>query len=329
MKKKRIIISLMILISACSFWFWVNFRNERNDIQASGIIEAASVDLTARLAGTIKILSIEAGKAVKKDQLLVELDRNDLTAQKERDELSVLKSISNLKDLESGARSDEIKIAEADLNIVLSNSKKAEDNFERLKVLFKEGAATRVEYENAQAALNICISEVKAAESRLALLKTGNRSELINAAKMEVERNKAVLKATDAMLEDLKICSPIEGIVMSKNYELGEYVTPGLSLATVVSLDNLWIKVYIPTDDLPQVAFAQKVSFSVSGLPQNFYGVVEEIAVKGEFTPKTIQTKKERANVVFGLKVRISSEGGILKPGMPADVIFPRGNIND
>jgi HlyD family secretion protein len=67
------------------------------------------------------------------------------------------------------------------------------------------------------------------------------------------------------------------------------------------------------------------VSFSVSGLSQSFEGTVKEIATKGEFTPKTIQTKKERTNVVFGVKISISSEGGILKPGMPADVTFLRG----
>jgi HlyD family secretion protein len=90
-------------------------------------------------------------------------------------------------------------------------------------------------------------------------------------------------------------------------------------------LENLWIKVYIPTDDLPSVKLGQKVSFSVSGVSQSFEGTVREIATEGEFTPKTIQTKKERTNIVFGVKISISSVDGILKPGMPADVTFLGG----
>ena len=94
-------------------------------------------------------------------------------------------------------------------------------------------------------------------------------------------------------------------------------------------MDDLWIKVYIPTDDLPKVALGQKVTFTVSGWPEIFEGVVEEIAARGEFTPKTIQTKQERTNVVFAVKIRISSKGNVLKPGMPADVVFSGGEGDD
>lgn len=326
MAKKKGILALIIVLAliAGSIWVWQTyFSHQQKEIQASGTIEAISIDLNARLAGTIKVLAIKSGDPVKKDQLIAELSRNDLVAQRERDKLSVVKSEANLADLQSGARIEEVKEAEANLNIVRASFKKASDDYNRLKTLFEAGAITKVDFENAERALAISKNQVQAAESRLSLLMAGSRPELINGAQVEVERNKAILKATDAMLEDLKIYSPIDGVVLSKNYELGEYVTPGASIATIVNLDDLWIKVYIPTDDLPQVALGQKVSFTVSGFPKSFEGIVEEIATKGEFTPKTIQTKNERTNVVFAVKIRIKSEDGILKPGMPADVVFP------
>jgi len=140
-----------------------------------------------------------------------------------------------------------------------------------------------------------------------------------------VARNRAVLKATEALVADLQITAPLTGTVLTKNYEEGEFLQLGATLLTIAKIDDLWVKVYIPTDDLPYISLGQNVQFSVSGYNQSFEGVVEEIASKGEFTPKTIQTKKERTNVVFAVKIRIKSEGGILKPGMPADVVFQRG----
>ena len=133
-----------------------------------------------------------------------------------------------------------------------------------------------------------------------------------------------MLKATEAMISDLQIRCPMTGTVVQKNYEPGEYVMPGASVLTVADLQNLWIKVYIPTDDLPAVKLNQKVKFTVSGDSRTFTGTVSEIASKGEFTPKTIQTKKERTNVVFGVKIRVDDADGLLKPGMPADVTITR-----
>jgi len=330
-KRKRIIALIIVLaVLAGSYWVWETyFKGGQEEIQASGTIEATSVDLHAKLAGSIKVLDIKSGDSVKKDQLIAELSRNDLVAQRERDELSVLKAEASLANLQSGARAQEVKEAEANVNIAKTNLNRAADDLARLETLFEAGAVTQVEYEKAQTNLEITKNQVQAAESRFSLLLAGSRKEVINTAQVEVDRNKAILKATDAMLEDLEIHSPIDGVVLSKNYELGEYVTPGSSLATVVNLDDLWIRIYIPTDDLPQVTLGQKVSFTVSGLSSSFEGIVEEIATKGEFTPKTIQTKKERTNVVFAVKIRIQGEDGILKPGMPADVSFPGGGQND
>lgn len=329
--KKNVLVGILVLaILAGGVWLWQSyFAGENEEILASGTIEATSVDLTAKLNGTIKVLNIKSGDRVETGQLVAELSRNDLLAQRERDQLGVVKAEANLADLKSGARVQEISEAEANLSIARANLKLAQDNLNRLEPLLEAGAVTQVEYENAQANFEINQSKAQAAEARSSLLAAGPRKELITATEIEVERIKAVLKATEAMVEDLKIYSPLEGVVLSKNFELGEYVAPGAALATIVNLDDLWIKVYIPTDDLPQIKLGQQVTFTVSGFPESFTGSVEEIASKGEFTPKTIQTQKERTNVVFAVKIRINNEEGILKPGMPADVVFPRSSSDD
>ncbi|MBZ4654560.1 MAG: AcrA [Peptococcaceae bacterium] len=323
-KRKKIVAILAVLFLAGSaYWLYGEYFPTKNSmIEATGTIEATSVQLSAKVPGTIKTIAIKAGDHVKKGQLVAEISRNDLLAQRERDELTVLKAEAALADLLSGAREQEIKEAEAAANTARVNFNRAADDFKRAETLFQAAAIPQVEYEKAQAAAEISKNQLQAAEARLSMLRSGSRPDMISAARAEVERSKAILKATKAMLEDLMVISPIDGVVLTKNYQEGEFVQAGASLATVLNMEDLWIKVYIPTDDLPHIYLGQKARFTISGVSQIFEGVVEEIATKGEYTPKTIQTKKERTNVVFGVKIRINSQGGILKPGMPADVTF-------
>lgn len=330
-KKKRAAVVLVVcLLAAGSYWAYGRyFPREAAGIQATGAIEATTVELNAKTSGAIKMLAVDAGNAVKKGQLVAELSRNDLAAQRERDALGVLKAEANLADLTSGAREQEKSEAAANVNIARANFEKASADFSRVRSLYQEGAVSQAEYERAQINLELCKNQLSAAESRLSLLVSGSRPQLINAARAEVERSKAVLKSTEAMLEDLKIYAPMDGVVLTRNYEQGEYIQAGAPVATLANLDDLWIKVYIPTDDLPKIKLGGKARFTVSGMDTVFEGVVKEIASRGEYTPKTIQTKQERTNVVFAVKIGIDNQGGILKPGMPADVDFTGGGPDD
>ncbi len=326
MHKKIAALLILICVIGGSCWIWKEyFQADHGLIQATGTIEATTVELNAKAAGTVKALTVKAGDTVKKGRLIAELSRNDLAAQRERDELGLVKAENNLADLLSGAREQEKREAAANVKIAATNLTRTADDFHRAEALLASGATSQVDYEKAQAAMEIARSQLEAVQAKESLLQEGSRTEVIEAARTEVERCRAVLKASEALLEDLKVASPLDGTVISKNYEDGEYVQAGASLVTVANLNDLWIKVYVPTDDLPRVKLGQKVEFTVSGSADVFTGVVEEIAAKGEFTPKTIQTKKERTNVVFGVKIRVPYSEGVLKPGMPADVSFLRG----
>ena len=99
----------------------------------------------------------------------------------------------------------------------------------------------------------------------------------------------------------------------------------GGSLATIADLKRLWIKVYIPTDDLPAVKLGQKVYFTVSGDNNQHMGTVSYISSQGEFTPKTIQTRDERVKLMFAVKISLANEEEKLRPGMPADAVIFTG----
>ncbi len=265
MKKRFIVVGLVLVVALAAYSYHRFFPTADQQLTASGTIEATTVELNAKLQGTLTQLNIKAGQQVSKGQLVGQLIRNDLVAQKERDALGVLKAEAQLKDLTSGARAQEIKEATAMVNIALANVEKAQTDFQRGEQLLQEGAITTDSYEKLATDLQVKQNQLESVRAKLSLLTEGSRPETIRAAQTEVERNKAVLKASEALLEDTKIISPINGTVLSTNREPGEFVQAGTSLATVADLQDMWIRVYVPTDDLPRIKLNQSVGCTVSG----------------------------------------------------------------
>ncbi|MEG6616646.1 efflux RND transporter periplasmic adaptor subunit [Peptococcaceae bacterium 1198_IL3148] len=323
MQKKIAGSLVVVMVLVTCYWGYHHYSNgQTKALTASGTIEATTVQLAAKVAGTIENISVEPGDLVKKGQVAAKISRNDLVAQRERDALAVLKAEAQLADLTSGSRQQEVTAAEANVNIAETNYQKALADYQRAEQLFNADALAQAEFEKIQSHLNLTKNQLTAANAKLSLMRAGNRENIIKAAQMEVERNRAILKAAESQLADTKIISPINGTVLTKNFEVGEFAPLGASIVTVADLDNMWIKVYLPTDDLPQIKLGQRVHFTVSGSPEQYNGTIMEIASKGEFTPKTIQTKEERTNIVYGVKIKVNNQQGVLKPGMPADVSF-------
>ncbi|MEW6423851.1 MAG: efflux RND transporter periplasmic adaptor subunit [Bacillota bacterium] len=325
MKKRLIGLLLVLSVAAGSYWGYTRYFDRKPaGLQASGTIEATEVNLSAKLPGTLETLSVKAGDTVKKGQVVAVLARSDLVAQRERDALGVLKAQAQLADLLSGAREQEINDARAAVNIAQAGFDRANSDYNRLLALHESGAVPDAELEKARSGLEIAKNQLESARAKLSLLESGSRPDQVEAARAELERSKAILKASESQLNDTKIASPIDGTVISRNFEPGEYVFTGSPVVTVADLNDLFIKIYVPTDYLPAIRLGQQVSFTVSGLAGEYPGIIVEIASKGEFTPKTIQTKEERTNVVFAVKVKIDSLNGTFKPGMPADVTISR-----
>ncbi len=329
-KKKRAIIGVVVfaILSTC-YMIWEHFlNNEGMVVEASGTVEATTVELTAKVPGTIEIFNVKAGDSVQAEDLVAQIRRSDLEAQKERDALNVIIAQNKLDDLLSGARSQEIKEALANVNIKTAEYQKTSLDLKRADALFAEGSIAQAELEVYQNKDTVAFNQLEAAQARLSLLQAGSRAEQIKAAENQVKMAEAVLKATQAVLADLRIISPLAGSIQVRNYEVGEYVQAGASLATVANLDTVWINVYIPTDDLPYVKIGEKAKITISGMDKVFEGTITEIASHGEFTPKTIQTKKERSNIVYKVKIEVHNEEGILKPGMPADITIQKNLLN-
>jgi len=316
----------IIILSGASIWAYHNYSvRPLEPIQASGIIEATTVDISARAPGTVVRLALQEGQTVSRDQLVAELSRSDLSAQKERDAMGVAAAQAKLDDLQSGARTQELEEARSNTQIAVINLDKAKRDLARAESLFAAGAISQESLEQSRNNADQKSQLLEVAQARQNSLEAGSRPQQIKAAAAELERNKAILKASQNLLADLQLFAPLNGTVLSRNYEVGEFVQIGSSLGTIADLNHMWIKVYIPTDDLPRIKLGQKVYFTVSGDSHRYSGTVSSIASKGEFTPKMIQTPKERTNIVFAVKISFDNKDGALKIGMPADVVFDEG----
>jgi multidrug efflux pump subunit AcrA (membrane-fusion protein) len=176
----------------------------------------------------------------------------------------------------------------------------------------------------AQAQYEVASAAVELAQAQVEGLQIGATAEQIAAVEAQVEMARSALHTLKVQLKKLTLESPISGLVLERPVPVGEVAVPGAPLMTLADLDRVTLTVYVPEDQLGQVQLGQPVSVTVDAYPDRvFTGTVTFIASQAEFTPKNVQTKEERVNMVFAVKVKLPNPDHALKPGMPADAVLP------
>jgi HlyD family secretion protein len=222
----------------------------------------------------------------------------------------------------------------------------AETNYLRVKELYEQKMAAQQEYDSAKAAYDAAVArldeaveqlklvqagprqeEIEQARAALAqvqqqynLAKEGPRKETIEQARARVAEAKAGLGLAETRLGYATLTAPLSGVVLSKNIEPGEYVAAGTPVITVGDLEHVWLRAYISETDLGRVKVGQGVRVTTDTYPgKSHEGRLAFIAAEAEFTPKNVQTAKERVKLVYRVKIDLQNPGMELKPGMPAD----------
>lgn len=169
----------------------------------------------------------------------------------------------------------------------LTNAKK---NLDRVKQLFHSGSISKRDYDSAETVFRIA---------------------------------QANFDAVNASISNAMIASPIDGIVLERNLEIGEMAMPGTPIVTVADLSSPWMKIYLPEPMLGRIIIGQAARIYIDSHPKKpFKGKIVSISKKAEFTPKTIQTKDERVKLMYAVKIILENPDQILKPGMPADAVI-------
>lgn len=253
---------------------------------------------------------------------------------------------ARLDDLLAGARRPEIEQARAALRNATATREWAERDLRRIEALYRQDLVAAQEVDRARRAWEVAVAdetaarerlalveagprpheleaaraELRAARERVALLRAGPRPQEVEAARARLAEARAALASARARLAETRIVAPLTGLVLRKNTEVGETVGPGVSLLTLIDPNDLWLRAYVPEPDVGRIRLGQAAAVTVDAYPgRAFPGRITEIASEAEFTPRNVQTRKERVNLVFRVKIAVTNVDGVLKPGMPAD----------
>lgn len=226
---------------------------------------------------------------------------------------------ARLAELKAGARPEEKEQARAAEAQAAAQLEGARLGYETIRQLYADRLTAKQQVQTAQTQYETALKQVAAARARLDLLLAGATKESISAARGQVRQAQGALAAAKAISEHLVVRSPVSGTVILKAVEAGEMVSPGMPIVRIAHLNSVWVRVYVPLPVM-RVRLGDAADVEVDPYPgRKFPGRVTEISQKPEFTPKNVQTKDERAKLVFGVKIKLNNPRHELKPGMPAD----------
>jgi HlyD family secretion protein len=282
--KKPIIIPIgILLLLALIALIYYHTRSGSREILLSGTVEVIEVEISPELSAKVVTLYHQEGDEVQEGDPLLDLDQSDLEAK--------------LREAEAAKQA-----IEAEVSLYRAKMANAQRDFNRSLKLYQAKAISASTFDAAETAYAIAKDSYEASQYR----------------DQEIQ---ARIETLDLQLQKARLTSPITGMVLERNVEAGEVVSPGMVLMTIGDLCRPWVRVYIGEPDIGRVRIGQETVVVTDAYPKRkFPGTLRYIANEAEFTPKNVQTRQERVKLVYEARVYLTNEEGILKPGMPADV---------
>ncbi len=292
MKINKIIIGLAVFSFAFS-------SCKKDDTKADGYgnFEATETTVSAESNGKLLLFRVEDGQMLKKGELIGVVDTTQLSLKKEQ-----LQATKNVIKAKSKGVLSQISVLKAQL-------KTAYTNRTRIKNLLKEGASTQQRLDNVNGQIDVLTQKISS-------VKTQNATVL-----NELKSIASQVKQLDDQIKKSSIKNPVDGTVLVKYAEPFEIVNFGKPLYKIADLSTMELRVYVSEKQLTSIKIGQKVNVKVDAVEgmNTHQGTITWIASSAEFTPKIIQTKEERVNLVYAVKIEVKNEGS-LKIGMPAEM---------
>ena len=294
-------------------------------IEASGTIEATSVQVSSKSSGEILHLDASEGARVKRGDLLASIDHAALDIQLGQARSGVDLAKAQLDLLMNGARGEDLAQAKEALNEAEETMRSAQEDFQRMDSLFKVNAATKKQRDDAETRATNARAQAAAASQALLRLQNFARPEDVKAALARVDQAVYAVRLLEKSIQDCTVRSPTDGIVTEKLVEEGELAAPGTGLYVITNLDQVKLTIYVPETELGNIRLGQEARITIDSRPgASFPGTVTYISPIAEFTPRDIQTKDDRVKLVYAVKIEMPNPQGVFKPGMPADATLDR-----
>jgi len=314
-------LALLVALSVAAAWGGRHLGGGApKAVAVTGTIEATQVDVSVKITGRILVRLVKEGDRVTRGQVLVRLEDSELAADVRRQDAALRSAQATLRDLQKGARPQEIEDARAAVSSAEATRTMTEREYQRSDQLYTKNLIAAQDVDRARQAYEVAKAQERIARERLALLLAGSRPDQIDAARWQVTQAESALAQAQSRLREARVVSPIDGVVLRKNLEAGETANPGVPILTLVNPKDVWLRAYVPETEVGRLKVGDVAALRVDAFPNRvFTGRLIEIASEAEFTPRNVQTKKERVTLVFRIKIQIDNPDGLLKPGLPAD----------
>jgi HlyD family secretion protein len=323
MKRRIPLLMLVAAVIATIFYFYPRLHQEPappNKLALSGNIEAHESLVSFKVQGRIVELPVEEGQRVTAGAVLARLDDADYKQKVDIDAANVQLRESNLALTLAGTRHQEIKAAEQAVIDAQAELEQRKIDNERAQRLYARDAISAQDRDLAVTALKRSEAQYQSAKEHLSQAKEGSRKEDIAIARATVKSARENLGLSRINLDYTTLHAPSNGVITVRQAELGEVVSPGTPVVTLADLDHVWLRAYVAETDLARIHYGQDSEIRTDTYPnQVYHGRISFIASNAEFTPKSVQTFKERVTLVYRIKIDVDNLNHELKPGMPAD----------
>jgi HlyD family secretion protein len=302
---------------------WFRKPAVENLLKLSGNIEAHESLVSFKVTGRIIALPVDEGMTIKTGDLLARIDNDDY-----RQQVAVDQATTGVRDRQltlglAGSRWQDIEAARQAILDAQADLEQRKKDYARYQALYEKDeipAQTRD-----QAATNVTRAQATydRAQQIYNELVEGTRKEELAVDRANIHQANQSLHLSRIRLAYTVLRAPFNGVILVRQAELGEVVSPGTPIVTLADLDHIWLRVYVPETDLGKVHWGQAVDVRTDTYPDRIYrGRISLISSEAEFTPKSVQTEKERVTLVYRVKVDVENPNYELKPGMPADAMI-------
>ena len=323
MKRRLPVLILVAALIAAGAYFYPRISNKpkpENQLTLSGNIEAHESLVSFKIQGRIIDLPVEEGQWVEQGTLLARLDDADYKQKVRIDEANVNVRESNLALTLAGTREQEVKASQQTMLDAQADLQQKKLDDDRAQNLFSKEEISAQDRDRADTALKRAEATFQAAQQRYNQAVEGSRKEDIVIARANLAEANANLGLSRVNLSYTILRAPSAGVITVRQAELGEVVVPGTPVVTLADLDHIWLRAYIAETDLGRIHWGQEATVTTDTYPGKQYrGRVSFISSSAEFTPKSVQTYKERVTLVYRIKIDVENPNHELKPGMPAD----------
>jgi HlyD family secretion protein len=320
MRKRLVIILGVVAVLSVAGWFIYEqcTSTPQRILTLQGNIDIRQVNVGFRVTGRVKEMKLEEGDVVRAGDLIATLDDVPYQDQVRLAEAQVAQAQANYTKMVNGYRREEIEQAKAQLAQAKANYQNALRYFERQDALQQSHVISKSDYDNALASRDSLKGQVDLAQANLNLELAGNRFEDVDSAKAQLENSKANLATARQNVDDCKLFAPVDGVIITRAVEPGTIVSTSSVIYSICQNEPVWVRTYVDERDLGRIYPGMKALVANdTDLNHPYVGQIGFISPVAEFTPKNVETRELRTDLVYRLRVIIAKPDRYLRQGMP------------